>query len=385
MQVYLVGGAVRDQLLGRPVTERDWVVVGATPEQMLAQGYQQVGKDFPVFLHPQSKEEYALARTERKNGHGYHGFSCYAAADVTLEQDLLRRDLTINAIAQAEDGQLIDPYGGVADLHARRLRHVSDAFSEDPLRVLRVARFAARYHYLGFSVADDTLALMTKLANSGELGHLAKERIWQEWHKSLEDGNPQIFLQVLARCHALAALLPELDNPNYLTAQQQLLTEVSERHQANSALAQFCLQIAPWFVDTHSACAVDEIAQQFSQLAERLRIPNELRDYALLLGKFSSALAQFPVLSAEQRLTLFNQLDVWRRAERLTVLLPLVDALSRWQNPNHAAANWREAVESALLRCQQITAQQFIAQGLQGKAIAAAIEQARLAIIISDH
>src|SRR5690606_4639849 len=177
VQRYLVGGAVRDSLLGYPFHERDWVVVGATPEQMLALGYQQVGKDFPVFLHPQTKEEHALARTERKSGKGYTGFSVYAAPDVTLEQDLLRRDLTINAIAQADDGSLVDPYGGIADIKQKTLRHVSDAFAEDPLRVLRVARFYARYAHLGFTVAPETLTLMRKLSASDELQNLSAERV----------------------------------------------------------------------------------------------------------------------------------------------------------------------------------------------------------------
>ena len=189
MQRYLVGGAVRDSLLGYPFHERDWVVVGATPEQMLALGYQQVGKDFPVFLHPDTKEEHALARTERKSGKGYTGFSVYAAPDVTLEQDLLRRDLTINAIAQADDGSLVDPFHGADDLKQKILRHVSDAFAEDPLRVLRVARFYARYAHLGFTVAPQTKQLMQQL--SSELDTLAAERVWQETAKALSEKTPQ--------------------------------------------------------------------------------------------------------------------------------------------------------------------------------------------------
>ncbi|MBI3171452.1 MAG: multifunctional CCA tRNA nucleotidyl transferase/2'3'-cyclic phosphodiesterase/2'nucleotidase/phosphatase, partial [Hydrocarboniphaga effusa] len=180
MKRYLVGGAVRDALLGLPVKERDWVVVGATPEEMTAAGYKPVGKDFPVFLHPQTKEEHALARTERKSGRGYHGFTFYTGADVTLEDDLVRRDLTVNAIAQAEDGALIDPHGGRRDLDARLLRHVSPAFAEDPVRVLRVARFHTRFAPLGFRLADETLALMREMAANGEVDHLVSERVWQE-------------------------------------------------------------------------------------------------------------------------------------------------------------------------------------------------------------
>ena len=210
MQIYRVGGAVRDRLLGIQVYDQDWVVVGATPEQMRAQGFQPVGKDFPVFLHPQTHEEYALARTERKSGRGYQGFAFHAAPDVTLEQDLLRRDLTINAMAEDPDGRLIDPYGGRRDLDARVLRHVSPAFAEDPLRVLRVARFAARFHHLGFTVAAETLALMAQLSAAAELADLSAERVWKELERALGEPSPQRFFDVLARCGGLDHWLPEL-------------------------------------------------------------------------------------------------------------------------------------------------------------------------------
>ncbi|MDU6435603.1 MAG: multifunctional CCA tRNA nucleotidyl transferase/2'3'-cyclic phosphodiesterase/2'nucleotidase/phosphatase, partial [Pantoea sp.] len=203
MKTYLVGGAVRDALLKLPVKDRDWVVVGATPEAMLAQGFQQVGRDFPVFLHPKSREEYALARTERKSGNGYTGFVTWSAPDVTLEQDLQRRDLTINAIAQTESGELIDPFHGLRDLQTRLLRHVSDAFNEDPLRVLRVARFAARFAHLNFRIAEETQALMRQMAESGELSHLTAERVWKETEKALTSRNPQVYFQVLRDCGAL--------------------------------------------------------------------------------------------------------------------------------------------------------------------------------------
>ena len=207
MKTYLVGGAVRDSLLNLPVHERDWVVVGGSPEAMIKQGFRAVGKDFPVFLHPKTQEEYALARTERKQGQGYHGFACHYAPDVSLEEDLARRDLTINAMAQEDDGTLIDPYGGKADLDARVLRHVTDAFSEDPLRVLRLARFAARFKHLGFSVAPETMQLMQIIVASGELLTLPHERLWQELHKALGTQHPGEFIAVLARCGALQQLL----------------------------------------------------------------------------------------------------------------------------------------------------------------------------------
>ena len=211
MQIYKVGGAVRDRLLGRPVTDIDWVVVGATVEQMQAQGYRPVGADFPVFLHPQSGEEYALARTERKSGRGYGGFTFHASPEVTLEEDLVRRDLTINAMAEDEQGRITDPYKGQQDLQDRILRHVSPAFAEDPLRVLRVARFAARYAGLGFQVAPETLALMRELSESGELQALTAERSWKEIARALMEEQPQVFIQVLRDCGALKQLMPELD------------------------------------------------------------------------------------------------------------------------------------------------------------------------------
>ena len=211
MQTYLVGGAVRDKLLGRPIKDQDWVVVGSTPEKMLAQGYQSVGADFPVFLHPKTKEEYALARIERKIGVGYTGFSCDASSEVSLEEDLLRRDLTINAMAMDDQGNIIDPYNGQQDLENRLLRHVSDAFVEDPLRVLRVARFAARYHSLGFRIAPETQALMQTITTNGELTTLSAERVWQETARSLMETHPEVYFESLKACGALSVWFPELD------------------------------------------------------------------------------------------------------------------------------------------------------------------------------
>ncbi|MEX2332609.1 MAG: multifunctional CCA addition/repair protein, partial [Pseudohongiella sp.] len=208
---YLVGGAVRDALLGIDGSDRDWVVVGTTPDAMLRAGFTPVGKDFPVFLHPKTKEEYALARTERKSGTGYKGFTVYATPEVTLEEDLQRRDLTINAIAQDNEGNLVDPWGGVSDLQNRILRHVSPAFAEDPLRVLRVARFAARFAGQGFTIASETQALMQAMSASGELNDLVAERVWREFDKALQEDQAQVFIEILHSCGALATLLPEVD------------------------------------------------------------------------------------------------------------------------------------------------------------------------------
>ena len=212
MQIYLVGGAVRDTLLNYPVLEKDWVVVGQTPEAMLKQGYRLVGKDFPVFLHPKTKDEYALARTERKSAPGYKGFIVHASPDISLEQDLIRRDLTINAMAMSSDGQLIDPYGGQQDLQNRVFRHISPAFAEDPVRILRVARFAARYQHLGFTLAAETLALMQSMVNNGEVDHLVPERVWAELFKALNEKTPSAFFYILKDCNALKKIFPELDN-----------------------------------------------------------------------------------------------------------------------------------------------------------------------------
>jgi tRNA nucleotidyltransferase (CCA-adding enzyme) len=211
MQIFLVGGAVRDQLLGLPVTEKDWVVVGASDEELLAQGFKSVGKDFPVFLHPHTQEEYALARQERKTAPGYGGFSFDTQPSVSLEEDLLRRDLTINAMAQDEQGAIIDPYGGQQDLQARLLRHVSPAFSEDPVRILRIARFSARYHHLGFSIAPETLQLMAAMVDAQEVDHLVPERVWKETSRALQEASPVVYFHVLRSCGALARLMPELD------------------------------------------------------------------------------------------------------------------------------------------------------------------------------
>ncbi len=216
METYLVGGAVRDELLGLPVKDRDWVVVGATPEDMLARGFKQVGADFPVFLHPKTREEYALARTERKQGRGYHGFEVYSAPDVTLEDDLRRRDLTINAMAKSDTGELVDPFHGRDHLAARQLHHVSSAFAEDPLRILRTARFAARFAPQGFTVAGETMALMRDMVRSGEVGHLVPERVWQEIQRALMEQSPTTFFDVLQACGALAVLIPELEQPSTL-------------------------------------------------------------------------------------------------------------------------------------------------------------------------
>ena len=268
MHIYKVGGAVRDRLLGRPVSDIDWLVVGATVEDMLAEGFRPVGADFPVFLHPKTGEEYALARTERKSGRGYGGFTFHASPDVTLEQDLIRRDLTINAMAEDACGTLYDPYQGKADLDRRLLRHVSPAFAEDPLRVLRVARFAARYAPLGFKVANDTLGLMQHISASGELLALTAERTWKEIERALMEAHPQVFFEVLRACNALQVLLPELEpHPQTLASLEQ------------AAKLQLALPIR-W------ACLLHPLpTASIKALNQRLKTPRECQELSMLTSQ----------------------------------------------------------------------------------------------------
>lgn len=298
MQIYLVGGAVRDELLGRPVEERDWVVVGTTPEWMLGQGYQPVGKDFPVFLHPKTKEEYALARTERKSGKGYKGFICYAAPDVTLEEDLKRRDLTINAIAKSKTGEIIDPFHGQEDLKNKILRHVSPAFAEDPLRVLRVARFAASLN--DFSIDPETLKLMQQLSESGELLTLSTERIWKELERILSMQNPARFFEVLQACHAMSVLFPEIQTLDLLKEATQVT--------GDSFIRLVCLL---------SGLSSVEI----KALSKRVSIPTDYQELATLVANYYQDYQKGLSQSAEKILTLFKKTDAFRRPQRFEQFL----------------------------------------------------------------
>ncbi|WP_145513277.1 multifunctional CCA addition/repair protein [Yersinia massiliensis] len=388
MEIYLVGGAVRDTLLNLPVTEQDWVVVGATPEQLLAQGYQQVGKDFPVFLHPVSHEEYALARTERKSGQGYTGFTCYAAPDVTLEEDLLRRDLTINAIARRHDGELIDPYHGQQDLDNRVLRHVSDAFGEDPLRVLRVARFAARFAHLGFNVAPETQALMAAMAQSGELSALTPERVWKETEKALKTQSPQVYFQVLRDCGALAVLFPEIDRLFGVPAPEKWHPEIDTGIHTLMTLT-IAAQLSPE-VDIRFAALCHDLGKgltpkQFwphhhghgpagvklvEQMCQRLRVPNPVRDLAKLVAEYHDLIHTVNKLRPETLLKLFDAIDVWRKPERLEQMIMTSEADARGrtgfeENPYPQGDYLRAAYQIA----NGVSVQEVVASGLQGLAI----------------
>lgn len=400
MQIYLVGGAVRDQLLQLPVYDRDWVVVGSSPQAMLAAGFQAVGKDFPVFLHPKSKEEHALARTERKTGVGYTGFACHYAPDVTLEDDLLRRDLTINAMAQDNSGQLIDPYGGQRDLAAKVLRHVSPAFVEDPLRVLRVARFAAKLHHLGFTVAEETMQLMAKIAQSGELQHLTAERVWQEWHKSLSTHHPEVFLQVLRDCGALAVVLPEIDrlfgvpqpekwHPEIDTGIHTLMVAKQAAQLSDSLLVRFAAQVhdlgkgvtppSEWpshKLHCHTGLNIIE------SLCERIRVPNEFRDLALAVCAQHSNIHRADELKPATKLKVLGLLDVWRKPERLEQVLLCCEADHRGRlglesEPYPQREIFLRAYQAAL----GVAVQAVIADGFQGKQIKEELDKRRVSAI----
>ncbi|MEQ9845580.1 multifunctional CCA addition/repair protein [Pectobacterium brasiliense] len=385
MKIYLVGGAVRDSLLGLPVTEKDWVVVGATPENLLAQGYQQVGKDFPVFLHPVSRDEYALARTERKSGKGYTGFVCHAAPDVTLEQDLLRRDLTINAIARTERGDLIDPYHGRRDLENRVLRHVSDAFSEDPLRVLRVARFAARFAHLGFQIAEETMALMQKMAHEGELAYLTPERVWKETEKALGTSSPDVYFQVLRDCGALAVLFPEIDNLYGVPAPAKWHPEIDTGIHTMMTVA-MAARLSPE-IDVRFATLCHDLGKGLTPpelwprhhghgpagvklveaLCQRLRVPNPIRDLAKLVAEYHDLVHTVQVLQPKTLLKLFDAIDVWRKPQRLEQLALTSEADARGragfeETPYPQGDYLREAFRVA----SQVSSADVVSDGFKG-------------------
>ena len=387
MQVYLVGGAVRDALLNRKVVERDYVVVGATPEEMLSQGFTQVGKDFPVFLHPKTQEEYALARTERKSGKGYTGFVCDASSSVTLEEDLLRRDLTVNAIAQDNLGNLIDPYGGKKDLENRLLRHVSEAFSEDPLRVFRVARFATRYAYLGFTIATETMALMQSMAQSGELSTLSAERVWQETKRSLLEKTPHVFFTVLNQAHGLKDWFTELER-NVDSALETLKTAVDLEKFENESLVEDTgsKKPLPESSDSETARLITRFTallthlneEEAKQLCSRLKVQNQVSEIVSLACKFKGFLLNAQNSPADL-LALFNGCDAWRREERFTLLL---SAFAPYAHSK--GVDWQEQqkrIENALAAAKQVNVQDIIATGVKGPEIKDALNRAKLSAI----
>lgn len=398
MQVYLVGGAVRDRLLGRPVQDRDWVVVGATPELMRARGYKPVGADFPVFLHPQSGEEYALARTERKHGRGYGGFLFHTGPEVTLEDDLSRRDLTINAMAETPDGQLVDPYGGAADLDARVLRHVSPAFVEDPLRVLRVARFMARYAAQGFRVAPETRALMRTIADSGELAHLTAERVWQELARALAEPMPSAFLRTLRDCGALARVLPEVDalygvpqraewHPEIdCGVHTQMVVDAAARLAPGDVHTGFCAlthdlgkALTPAHILPRHLGHEDGGLPPLNTLCARLKVPRDPAALARIVCAEHLHIHKLPELKPSTIVDLIGRCDGWRKPERLRVLGQACVADKRGRLGEGDSAYPQAQL---LLDCHAagaaVSAADFIAAGLQGPAISEAMRRARI-------
>ena len=411
LDVYLVGGAVRDQLLKRAVKDHDYLVVGATVEQMLSLGFNQVGKDFPVFLHPKTKQEYALARTERKQGQGYTGFACYAEPDVTIEQDLLRRDLTVNAMAKSKNGNVIDPYSGQLDLENRVLRHVSDAFIEDPLRVLRVARFAARYHGYGFTIAPETLKLMTTISESGELSALSAERVWQEMQRSLsedinsenklEHNNPEVFFQVLHQCKALKAIWPELDalwdvpNPaqwhpeicsgihTMMVLQQAVLLTKENKNKTAIRFAALCHDLGKGLTSSehwpshrgHEKAGLPLV----EKISKQLKVPTYCKQLALKVCEHHLHCHKAFQLKATTLLKIFNQLDVWRKPQEFDDFLIACksDFLGRlgFENRPYPQEHY---LKDTMLAASKVNAKLFVEQGLKGAEIKEAIAKARL-------
>jgi len=403
MKTYLVGGAVRDKLLGYPFHEKDWVVVGATPEIMEQQGFTPVGKDFPVFLHPKTKEEYALARTERKTGRGYAGFSFYCGEDVTIEDDLIRRDLTINAIAEDEIGKLVDPYNGQQDLIDKKLRHVSDAFLEDPVRILRVARFAARYHHLGFTIADETVALMRTMVSNGEVDHLVSERVWKETQRALGEAAPDIFIQSLRDCGALARLFPEIDalfgvpqtaihHPEIDTGIHTLMSLQQAAKMSND----ICVRFATLLHDLGKGTTPKEewprhIAheersiQLVKNLCDRIAAPKDYKELALMVAQWHTHSHRALELKPATLLKVLQANDAFRRPERFKQFLLCCEADARgrtgFEDRNYPQA---EYFRKALELCQTVDAKDISARGFTGKEFGDEVNRLRLEIL-SDY
>ena len=396
-KIYCVGGAVRDQLLGLPVQDRDWVVVGSTPEEMVAQGYQPVGKDFPVFLHPETHEEYALARTERKTARGYKGFTVYAAPDVTLQQDLMRRDFTVNAMALETDGTLIDPYGGAADLRAGILRHVSDAFGEDPVRILRAARFAARF---GFRIAEETLALMRGMVDNGEVDALVAERVWQELARGLMEKTPSHFFETLRSCGALAKILPEVDALFGVPQPEKYHPEIDCGIHTllvlnDAARHDYALEVrfAALTHDLGKATTPQDIlprhigheargVELIKRLAQRLRAPADCRDLALLAARYHGDIHRARELRADTVIKLFQSADAWRRPERFAQLLQACASDARGRSGHEQDAYPQADYLSQLLAAARaVDAGAIAAQCADETAIPERVRQARVAAI----
>ena len=400
IRTLLVGGAVRDQLLNLPVKDRDWVVIGATPEQLIDQGYTQVGKDFPVFLHPTNKEEYALARTERKSGKGYTGFICDFGQDITIEQDLERRDLTINAIAKDDDGNLIDPFNGQQDIKNKVLRHVSSAFVEDPLRVLRVARFAARFHKLGFTIAQETKALMSHIASSGELTNLTPERVWTETEKALGEDSPDIFFEALRETNCLKELFPDIDRLFGVAQRADYHPEIDTGIHTMMVIQQACLltndtriRFAALVHDLGKGNTPDHILPSHKghekrsvdlviKLCKQYKIPNHYKDTALFVAEYHGLSHRALELKASTIANLFKSLDAYRRPERLKDFLLACEADYRGRK-NFELRPYPQP--EYLMQCfnssTNIDTESLRQKGIEGKALGERIHDLRITAI----
>jgi len=404
MEIYRVGGYVRDKLLHYPCDETDWVVVGAHPQQLLDQGFKQVGKDFPVFLHPQSGEEYALARTERKTAPGYKGFDFNATPDVTLEDDLFRRDLTINAMAEDQEGKIIDPYGGQKDLENKILRHVSSAFTEDPVRILRLARFAARYHHLGFSVANETIEMMQSMVANGEVDHLVAERVWQELKKALNEKNPHVFFQVLRDCTALERIMPEINNLFGVPQRKDYHPEVDTGVHTLMALQQASIlstddkvRFATLVHDLGKAETPEDILPRHighekrslplvKHFCQRLSVPNEYRDLALIVAEFHTHCHRSKELKPETVHRVLKKTGALKHKGKQVnpleqfLLCCEADARGRTgleEKPYPQTQRFRRALKA----CQTIKNQEIIDEGFEGPALGEEIARRQIEAI----
>ena len=371
IKTYLVGGAVRDELLGLPIKDRDWVVAGATPKDMIKQGFRPIGQDFPVFLHPDTKEEYALARTEKKSGHGYAGFTFYTSPEISVEEDLQRRDLTINAIARDEQGNLVDPYHGQQDLNNKILRHVSSAFREDPLRILRVARFAARLAPLGFEIAPETQQLMREMVEEGEAEWLVAERVWQETSRALNENDPARYFLELSNVGALAVVMPEIAfNNDYADRDSIPLM----------ALADAAWQSAE--TEIRFACAVSsntsENFENIQNLCKRMKLPRQFKEVAELTARLQSYWQHDSLPSPEQRLNILQKADAFRRPERFSLIIKSCSYISKAAGHKSVL---KKQLSTDLVRCRQVAVQDLVAKGFKGKELADAIYAERLRAI----
>jgi len=417
MEIYLVGGAVRDKLLGLKIKDRDWLVVGATPDEMKQQHYSQVGADFPVFLHPKTKEEYALARTERKQGHGYQGFECHASPEVTLEEDLLRRDLSINAMAMDSNEQVIDPFNGQADLKSKTLRHVSKAFTEDPLRILRVARFAARFEPLGFHIANETLQLMQAMDKAGETKHLVSERIWQETERALAEDSAWIFFETLKKTGSLQTLFPEIHRLFGIPQVEKYHPEIDCGVHAFMSLKAACklsqdpsVRFASLIHDLGKALSPkDNLPHHYGheqkglkpikQLCQRLKLPNEYRDLALNVSEFHTHVHKVYELKSATILKVLKQCDAFRRPERFKQMLLCCEADAKgrtgFEDTQYPQAQFflealkrTQAVSVGTLIKQRLIQQETLKERSAGKEIGLKIDlerKARIQLLKREH